>query len=298
MNPRQRITLLTGVCVSVALAGCKAPELTGAPTTSAPAGASVTPVDQSPVRLNFEQGVVPILRQHCGGCHTAGGSGAPHVMMFEKTGESRFETAFSNYDMMMSAITAGRMPLGKPNSLTEQELATLQSWREDIKAAHEGEMPNTGTPLTAAQYEPYRAKYRQGMRWVYSYVETKEGEPTPAEQELVEEVTSVSAELATIDVMLDGTRVDTIQVNLRPATTDGKTDGVPGLAGSFLVQGTEALTVPAGTYPDVLKMKLKDANRQYWLAAGIGIVRAVTVSGPPRSATRIIKTLKSFNPGP
>jgi hypothetical protein len=136
------------------------------------------------------------------------------------------------------------------------------------------------------------------MRWVYSYVETKDGATASPEQELVEEVTSVSAESATIDVKLDGARVDTIQVDPRPAATDGNTDGVPGLAGNFLLQGTEVLTVPAGTYSDVLKMKLKDANRQYWLAAGIGIIRAVTVSGPPGGATRITKTLKSFNPGP
>lgn len=297
MNPHQPIMFLAGLCASLALAGCRAPEPLGTPLAPAPAGAAVAPVNQSPVWLNFEQGVVPVLRQHCGGCHTAGGSGASHVMMFEQTGESRFETVFTNYDGMMAAIAAGRMPLGKPSSLTEQELATLRSWREDIKMAYEGEMPNTGVPLTAAQYQPYRANYREGMRWVYAYVEAKEGKSTAVEQELVEKVESLGAEVANIQVTLDGEQVDSIQVDVRPVQIDGQSESIPGLAGTFLAQGTEAVTVPAGNYPNALRLKLKDVNRQYWLAPGIGIIRAVTVSGPPGSATRITKTLKSFNLG-
>lgn len=72
--------------------------------------------------------VIPILRQHCAGCHTAGGPGAKALAMFDAAGEPRYTAIKENIGRMLLEIQAGRMPKGKPNALSKEEFDVLDLW--------------------------------------------------------------------------------------------------------------------------------------------------------------------------
>jgi mono/diheme cytochrome c family protein len=72
--------------------------------------------------------VIPILRQHCASCHTAGGAGAEALAMFDAAGEPQFAAIKENIGRMLLEIQSGRMPKGKPNSLSKEEFDVLDLW--------------------------------------------------------------------------------------------------------------------------------------------------------------------------
>jgi mono/diheme cytochrome c family protein len=72
--------------------------------------------------------VIPILRQHCAGCHTAGAGGARALTMFDAAGEPQYAAIKENIGRMLLEIQSGRMPKGKPNSLTKAEFDVLDLW--------------------------------------------------------------------------------------------------------------------------------------------------------------------------
>jgi hypothetical protein len=80
------------------------------------------------VGISFRSQVVPVLRTHCAGCHTEGGEGAAHLMMFDGRGEPQHAVIRGAMGRMLLEIQAGRMPKGRPNSLTLEEFKTLDSW--------------------------------------------------------------------------------------------------------------------------------------------------------------------------
>jgi hypothetical protein len=79
--------------------------------------------------------VIPILRQHCASCHTAGGPGAEALTMFDAAGEPQYAAIKENIGRMLLEIQSGRMPKGKPDSLSKEEFDVLDLWGA-------AEMPN------------------------------------------------------------------------------------------------------------------------------------------------------------
>ena len=78
--------------------------------------------------VKFRTEVVPILRQHCASCHTAGGAGAAALTMFDEQGEPQHAAIQRQIGRMLLEIQSGRMPKGKPDSLSEDEFNTLDRW--------------------------------------------------------------------------------------------------------------------------------------------------------------------------
>jgi mono/diheme cytochrome c family protein len=97
------------------------------------AGVDAVPIDDTP--RSFRTEVVPILRKHCASCHTEGRGGAKALTMFNAAGEPQYEAVKENIGRMLLEIQAGRMPKGKPDSLTQAEFDTLDMWGA-------AEMPN------------------------------------------------------------------------------------------------------------------------------------------------------------
>jgi mono/diheme cytochrome c family protein len=97
------------------------------------AGVDAVPIDDTP--RSFRTEVVPILRKHCAGCHTEGRGGAQALTMFNAAGEPQHEAVKENIGRMLLEIQSGRMPKGKPDSLTQDEFDTLDMWGA-------AEMPN------------------------------------------------------------------------------------------------------------------------------------------------------------
>lgn len=97
------------------------------------AGVGAVPVDDTP--RSFRSEVVPILRKHCASCHTAGRGGAAALTMFNAAGEPQYEAVKENIGRMLLEIQSGRMPKGKPDSLTQDEFDALDMWGA-------AEMPN------------------------------------------------------------------------------------------------------------------------------------------------------------
>ncbi|MDB5097344.1 MAG: hypothetical protein JWM80_1765 [Cyanobacteria bacterium RYN_339] len=99
--------------------------------------------------LSFRGDVVPILQQHCAACHAQGGMGAGKVLMFDPTGP-RYDVVRVRIKDMLQMIKDGKMPLGKPNSVPADQVATLQAWSD--AGAPEGTA--TAPPASAASATP------------------------------------------------------------------------------------------------------------------------------------------------
>jgi mono/diheme cytochrome c family protein len=78
--------------------------------------------------VSFRDQVVPVLRQHCATCHTAGGPGASYVTMFDAQGAPQYANVKDSIGWMLLAIQNGRMPKDAPNSLSKDEFDTLDNW--------------------------------------------------------------------------------------------------------------------------------------------------------------------------
>lgn len=98
--------------------------------TAGHAGGHATPSaeDLAAPAKSYRLEVIPILRQHCASCHTAGGPGAKALAMFDAAGEPRYTAIKENIGRMLLEIQAGRMPKGKPNSLSKEEFDVLDLW--------------------------------------------------------------------------------------------------------------------------------------------------------------------------
>lgn len=92
-------------------------------TSTASAGVSVKMV-------SFRGEVVPVLRQHCAGCHTLGRPAAQSVPMFGTSGEALYEGIKPHYYHMLYTIDSGQMPKGKPGTVSLAETALLKAWRD------------------------------------------------------------------------------------------------------------------------------------------------------------------------
>jgi mono/diheme cytochrome c family protein len=105
--------------------------ITAAPTPSAaaPSASPTTAATASPAATGvfLRAHVAPILAQHCKACHVTGGS-APFAM-FDAAGNPLADTVKSRFAAMLTAIEAGRMPMGKPNSVPAAQLAVLKAWQ-------------------------------------------------------------------------------------------------------------------------------------------------------------------------
>jgi mono/diheme cytochrome c family protein len=74
---------------------------------------------------SFQRDIVPMFRQHCAGCHTAGGSGTHALILFDADGTPRHADAQSQMGRIILEIQAGRMPKGQPYAVTEEEFKAL-----------------------------------------------------------------------------------------------------------------------------------------------------------------------------
>lgn len=91
-----------------------------------PTGAATPVVAQDAV--SFRTQVVPVLRQHCAGCHTAGTSGAHALTMFDAEGAPQHRPVKAQFGRLLIELQAGRMPKGQPYSLTSEEFTLLDMW--------------------------------------------------------------------------------------------------------------------------------------------------------------------------
>lgn len=98
-----------------------------APVTPAPA--TTAPATAVSASLSFQADVVPIVRQHCAACHSAGGPGASKVLMFDASGTAQAAQLQGQIGPMIAAVNAGRMPLGQPNSVPASQMAVLTAWQ-------------------------------------------------------------------------------------------------------------------------------------------------------------------------
>lgn len=101
-------------------------ELPGYAGVDGTATPSATDLDAPAKSYRLE--VIPILRQHCASCHTAGGGGSKALTMFDAAGEPQYAAIKENIGRMLLEIQSGRMPKGKPNSLTKAEFDVLDLW--------------------------------------------------------------------------------------------------------------------------------------------------------------------------
>jgi mono/diheme cytochrome c family protein len=99
------------------------------PSADAPSAGPTTAATASPAASGvfLLAHVAPILAQHCKACHVTGGS-APFAM-FDAAGKPLAETVKSRFPAMLAAIEAGRMPMGKPDSVPAAQLAVLKAWQ-------------------------------------------------------------------------------------------------------------------------------------------------------------------------
>jgi mono/diheme cytochrome c family protein len=91
-------------------------------------GTSTATTGQSVKLLSFRDDVVPVLRQHCAGCHTVGRPGARSVPMFDASGGVLYEALKPHFYHMLYTIEVGQMPKGRPGSITAEETALLKAW--------------------------------------------------------------------------------------------------------------------------------------------------------------------------
>jgi mono/diheme cytochrome c family protein len=89
----------------------------------ATAASSVVPVAGVP---SFED-VVPVLREHCAACHVTGGIGP--FAMFDAAQNPQYDVVKQHLDAMIAAIQAKRMPLDKPGSVPDAQVALLLAWQ-------------------------------------------------------------------------------------------------------------------------------------------------------------------------
>lgn len=97
------------------MAGC---QWTGTPAATGPGVKAAS----------FRGEVVPVLRQHCAGCHTLGRPGAQRVPMFDADGEALYEGLKPHFYHMLYTIETGQMPKGRPGTVAPAETLRLKAW--------------------------------------------------------------------------------------------------------------------------------------------------------------------------
>lgn len=124
MNRLNRLIPVSFVALAAAVAiGCTG-QTPSTPSSPAP-GASQAPA----AAVSFKTDVTPVLTQHCAACHTAGRGGAAAVEMFSAAGEAQHAKIAPAIANMIAAVKAGRMPKGKPGSVPEAQIKTLENWQ-------------------------------------------------------------------------------------------------------------------------------------------------------------------------
>lgn len=79
-------------------------------------------------RVSFQRDVVPVLRLHCAGCHTAPGPGAEALAIFDAAGNPNHAVVEARVGQMLLEIQTGRMPEDKPNSVPPAAFRALDVW--------------------------------------------------------------------------------------------------------------------------------------------------------------------------
>jgi mono/diheme cytochrome c family protein len=93
-------------------------------------GTSLAPTGLTVKTASFRGEVVPVLREHCAGCHTLGRPGATSVPMFDEAGEALYQGIRPHFYHMLYTIDSGQMPKGRPGSLPAEASLRLKAWRD------------------------------------------------------------------------------------------------------------------------------------------------------------------------
>jgi hypothetical protein len=79
--------------------------------------------------VSFRSEVVPVLQEHCAGCHSLGRQAAS-VPMFDSRGAPIHRAIKTHFFHMLLAIEEGTMPRGKPGSVPADKVGLLKAWWE------------------------------------------------------------------------------------------------------------------------------------------------------------------------
>ena len=111
-----RLWLGLFACGSALALGCQA------------AGTAV-PTNRLGRTVSFQSEVVPILKNHCAGCHAVGRP-ADVVPMFDRQGAPIHQAIKTHFFHMLAAIEDGTMPRGRPGSVPAEQYDVLAAWWE------------------------------------------------------------------------------------------------------------------------------------------------------------------------
>lgn len=78
--------------------------------------------------VSFKRDVVPVLRLHCAGCHTAPTAEADAVALFDAAGNPDHAVVQAHIGQMLLELQTGRMPMGEPYSVPPEQFRLLDVW--------------------------------------------------------------------------------------------------------------------------------------------------------------------------
>jgi hypothetical protein len=137
-----------GMGTTLALLHCGGTSSTGSVDA---ADAGVAP---GPVTVTFHRDVAPILQKHCYGCHAEGGIAPFSLTSYASAKPMSGPIAAQTHDRVMPPWGAAPSESCKPlrpfkydNSLSEKEIATLDTWHKE--GAPEGDAKDAPAPIAA-----------------------------------------------------------------------------------------------------------------------------------------------------